>query len=88
MFWLRRSKCYESFESESSGGGARFQSFSCKSVHIPGRATAAARAVLPIPAIACSFFVCVQTMVWCIDHGVAKSVPHQGVAYVEVALFV
>ena len=68
MFRLRRRKCFESFESESSGWGggggvARFQRFSCKSVRIPHRATAAARAVLPIPAIARSFFVCVQTMV-------------------------
>ena len=69
MFRLRRSKCYESFESESGvgggggGGGARFRSFFCKSVHIPGRATAAARTALPIPAIVCSF-VCVSKQ-WC-----------------------
>ena len=32
MFWLRKSKCYESFESV---GGARFQSFSFESVPMP-----------------------------------------------------
>ena len=38
MFWLRKRKCYENFESKFSGvgwGGARFPSFSFKSVPMP-----------------------------------------------------
>ena len=35
MFQLRKSECYKSFESKCSGGEARFQSFSFKSVPMP-----------------------------------------------------